>query len=337
MADLDEVAATGLVAVSDSAGRVAEAAVQGVLLAAHRHPTVGFPFGNPISFEWRHLPLIGVPYLVAAKTNGVRVAVCMGAAPGDGSAAPAAPAAFLMDRNRVLYGLPLQGAPAWVFQGGGTLLDAELAVGASGDPDAGYIITVFDAALVGGIPVHTAALTTRLEMAASAVQELSSPLVRFVVKRMVPLTATLTAEEVLGPGPRAPSDGFILTPQYAAVSSSGTAEAIFKLKDPHTLDVLWGDTGLWYGDGADFVGLSALRPKVDISGLPSQAAPAEPVVVELAIVEITEELLQLQFVALRPGKRQPNNVRCVERTLVSAREKVGLLDIVQALQRPAFP
>ena len=149
---------------------------------------------------------------------------------------------------------------------------------------------------------------------------------------MVPLDAHTTGDAVQGPGsgPAVPSDGFVLTPEYAAVSTPGTAEAIFKLKDPHTLDVLWGDTGLWYGDGADFVALRALRPVVDVAGLPAQL-PTAPVVVELAITDVTPERLALRFVGLRPGKRVPNNVRCVERTLVSAAEHVTLRDIVAAL------
>lgn len=346
MADVDEVARAGLEPVDTRADPLALVALQNTLQAAARNPVVGFPFGNPVSFEWRHQPQLRVPYRVAPKTNGVRVAVCLGLATRGGASTPAA---FVMDRNCAVYGLVLDAAPLWVFSKGGTLLDAELvpartpqetqAAGtpsdaapsdAAGHPSAAWEIVIFDAASVGGVLIQAYPLSTRLEAAAKVAAQLSSPTIRFSVKRMVALRPGLTPEEVLGPEPRLPSDGFVLTPEYAPASTSGTAEAIFKLKDPHTLDVLWADTGLWYGDGSDFVSLLALRPDTTVEGLPSPP-PLVRTVVELAIEEVTDRVLRLRFVGLRPGKRTPNNVRCVVRTLVSAQEHVALADIVAGL------
>ena len=345
MADVDDVACTGLTLLEEGA-KAPEAAfaVQRVLLAAGRNPTVGFPFGNPVSFEWRHLPLLRVAYRVAPKTNGVRVALVLGVVPppagvaspssaAGSAAAGAAPCAFLMDRTCRLFGLPLTAAPAWVFERGGTLLDAELVQ----DParDGAWRLVVFDGALVGGLSMQQAPLSVRLQMAAGVVDKLAAPGFAFGVKTMVPLVAGVTAEAVLGPEPRLPSDGFVLTPEYAGATTAGTAETVFKLKDPHTLDIWWADTGLWYGDGADFVSLAMLRPEVVVQGLPD-TPPVKPVVVELAITAVSDRTLTLQFVAHRPGKHAPNNARCVMRTLVSAQEGVTLADIVSRCADPSY-
>lgn len=129
-----------------------------------------------------------------------------------------------------------------------------------------------------------------------------------------------------------PHDGFVLTPEYGDCSGSGTAEFVLKLKDTHTLDLRWTDTGLWYGDGADYNTVHTLRPTVELINFPAARGPVTPVVVEAAATMPSPSTLHLTFLGVRPGKLEPNNVRCVTRTLVSVQEAATLESVVQALE-----
>lgn len=313
---MEDIVAAGFKSITTEAA-YRDAAV--VLQAAARNTTRAvFPFGNPVSIERRHLAVFEqLPYWVAQKTNGCRVALLFGRSVTD------APCAYMMSRAGDLFGLPCSGAAAqWVFRDGGTLLDGELV---RCDATGAWFVLVFDAALIGGVSLAPFPLSERLQGIASVCEAFDDGgALTLRPKTMWRLGAT-TPGVVAHPGDFA-VDGYILTPELDGPTGSGTAEAVFKIKAVHTLDVLLADGALLYGSAGDVVDVCTLRPVVTVVGLPT--TPQErPVVVEVAITAVDAEHLELTFVMARPHKATPNNVRCVRRTLVSAMENVTLEDV----------
>ncbi len=309
---VDDLRALGLTALGSKVALDIAGQVVGRLLDMAGRPFGLYPFGNPVSAETWHVGVVAdTAYALAHKTDGVRAALCLGTVRG-------MRVAVAMDREGTLFDLPGTQAPSYVWDG--TLVDCELL----GAPGAVQCVG-FDAALLAGLRCASESLTERLQSMRMLLEQVTMPGVALQVKRMVPLVPG--ARDRLGPSPW-PSDGFILTPEHHAPPGPGTAEHIIKVKEVHSLDVLWTDGGpssLWFGDGAGTVALSTLRPEVQVLDMPpATAVAAGPIIVELAVVSVQKHKLELRYLRTRPGKSVPNNARCVRRTLLSAQDPVSL-------------
>ncbi len=304
---MDDVGAAGFKEASAEAIRAAEH----VIRASGRH---GFPFGLPVSIEReRHLSLFTTrEFWATPKIDGTRVAVIFS------DKGP-----VLMDRARTCYALSVDKCPGFFARG--TLMDGELAFN---DVSKTWQVLVFDLAAVAGVPV-TDPLSKRLGALQALCPCVISSQVALVCKPMVRVTVEgLAALQTLLPHFRA--DGVIFTPEAEGPTRPGMAPHVLKMKTVHTLDLLWTDGGLWFGDAATTVPVSSLRPRVITTGFPP-CPPTTATVIEAAVHHVSDQELHLHFQTLRPKKSDPNNTLCVTRTLVSAIDNLTIADIVHAL------
>jgi hypothetical protein len=301
-----------------------------------------FPFGNPVSIERSHVAVIKqLPYWVAEKTDGVRVAIICTRTPGTTQAV-----SYIMDRMGQLYGLPLLCSQR-VFDG--SLFDAELVH----EPDTDtYAVQVFDvAALHGDACIGKASFTARRAVLqtlfhasdADWTADRSSALLtgrilsgrrdlHFVAKPAFQLTncdALQTAVSEL----RHATDGYILTPDGEGASEPGTAWTTYKVKTCHTIDLLWSANTLWYGEGDTLYPILDLRIHDDADVLitfdKTEFKTDAGCIVEVSpSIRADGATLHLTFVKARPDRDTPNNVVCVCRTLKSALDNICLDDVI---------
>jgi hypothetical protein len=340
-----KVALDGLVAASPAG----VAAFNALVAASNRVSASGFPFGNPVSIERHHVPIVASKqYWAAAKTDGIRVAVafCRDAG-GVGAAAAAGGHVVLRTRAGQTKGLAVQ-APDILFDG--TLLDVELAVQEGGSPQ--VVLLVFDIAMFAGHFCSQEPLSRRLahirDVCAGVAPAvfpggvLGSP--RLVPKSMVPLWVTDRLDGTDGPdGPDGTlaipthgcaADGYVFTPEDEPCARPGTAYTVFKAKPVHTLDLWVADDTLTFGREGEMRAVATLRPTVVARGLEALGPP--PVtgcVVEMAVSAVSDVSLVLTALGFRPDKNTPNNLECVVKTLLSAADVVTLQDVVAATRR----
>ena len=302
-------------------------AVVDVLIRAGRHSPTAYPFGNPISMEACHIPIVTAKgYWVTKKTDGTRVCLLFYTA---GSGASAFKMAVVMDRVGNLYGLKVSCDP-FLFKG--SIFDAELVR----CPDSGrFKIQVFDVAMLEGELLDREALSTRLQLISDVLEDTTclAPSASFEAKKMVRLqnlADLLTRHE----SELVPTDGFILTPEKGPAALPGTAWAVFKIKERHTVDLLLTDAVLWYGSGDELLRVDAfpgLEGRVvaadDLTKLPDGR------IFEFEVC-VTDAGLVLTKKCIREDKSTPNNAFCISRTLVSIRDAVTIHSLLPLLPPP---
>lgn len=285
-----------------------------VLKKAGRHVPNSYPFGNPVSIERCHLPIVkSMQYWITEKTDGTRVCIMFVTTEKE------VPLAILMDRTGNLYGFQVS-CDIELFDG--SILDAELMK--TGDSE--YTMYVFDVAMIEGEVLHKDPLSSRLELiedVVSGVESLTKGL--FIQpKKMFRLQKLDEFQEYIKASGHA-SDGFILTPELEKPPLPGTAWSIYKIKTFHTVDLLCVENQIWYGSGDELLRIDALPGwevtcDVDVSTLPNNS------IVEF-VVTITESRLRLRPTHVRPDKTVPNNALCVVRTIASIRDAITLADL----------
>jgi hypothetical protein len=300
----------------------------------------GFPFGNPVSIERRHVPIVAAQqYWAAAKTDGIRVAigfcgdneacgVSVTEKPSNQTQTPRQ--AIIRTRAGVTRGLTLR-APAVLFKG--TLLDAELAM-----QNETPVLLVFDVAMFGGVRCDRLPLHRRLEVLRDICAGIGpgvGAFVPMVPKDMVALWKwTAGAESHDGnvriPTHDCPTDGVILTPENEPCADPGTAYSVFKVKPVHTLDLWFVDDALTFGNAGDMMAVASLRPTVTLRGLHDIPRSVRGCVVEMAVDAVTDTEIILTAMGCRPDKTTPNNAECVWKTLASAADVVTLADVMHA-------
>jgi hypothetical protein len=399
----------------------------------------GYPFGNPVSVEKRHVDDIRRSrYLVAAKTDGIRLALVL----ASGLTSPRMEGvgmrnhecAFLVDRMHKMYAFPCS-AEAALFKG--TLVDMELVW----DPTRQCLVLLaFDIAVVEGDGnVAYDPLTSRLSTlatmfpydlekafnacevtadmvaggggggaaaAATSFTATNAPLrsfqgvkdakrtllskgfmvadvpgVMMACKRMRAVNIAIGPQEADDDDGRAadqtfvapyaltvpvpgesdlPCDGYVLTPEMLPASRPGTAWSIFKLKAAHTVDLLWSDNRLWYGDGDSMFELSTLYQQpssVTISFDDPPPSTLSPAIVEMlpmisnvgpasllsarvptihGSLDTKDSIalrrhIHLTFVSTRTDRDVPNNQVCILGSFNSVMDAVTL----QSIENPA--
>lgn len=306
-----------------------------VLLSRHGRAHQQYPFGNPVSIERRHMERIKeTPYCVAEKTDGVRAALV---ATTDANSTPVC---VLWDRCGRSYGMPVR-ADAAFFLGG--VYDCEV-VKSSAEPGVVKVL-IFDAAMLdGSVDVSGLPYTRRIEAlqavfpsgngpADKAGLTLSAlPHVRISVKRVYrlqDLAACVAESQRLGH----PSDGYVLTPDDGPPSAPGTAWNILKVKDCHTADFLWSQGNVWYLNGPD----TQMVTEDGTAELPGmrlcvcdrlKATPYNTIVEMRPVISPHDGRISLVFEHARPDRDVPNNLLCVQRTIVSARQGVSIQELM---------
>lgn len=289
-------------------------------LAADDHRTERFPGPNPVSLDSSHFgQLRGQPYYICEKTDGVRHALvcCTLDAPELGRRVNVC---ALVDRALAVYLLPLGCVPRAAYQG--TLLDGEVAWNRARRR---WEYIVFDAVCVSGIPVLNATLPRRLDAVhrvlrvyGRATPDPSPDPLDLRVKTFVPCTKLADYEASLDRINRQyATDGVILTPAVTPVQY-GRHHGMFKLKCGegvrHTVDFLVGADGrtLCVFDSGTHVAVGALRPG-EASVPPRSVAECAPV------GDGTWALVHL-----RTDKTTANDMYTYQKTLLNARENLGL-------------
>lgn len=322
--------------------------VRRFFLRLGRHGRQAYPFGKPISVERSHIPLIkSRPYWVCEKTDGLRVALVFL------KNASAKPVAYMIDTIGKIYGLQVSAAAAY-FEG--SLFDGELVY----RPDTrDYAVLVFDVACVHGDasiaakPYADRRDIIRRVFPSACVSEDTArrsvllegfilsgrPGVNLLRKDMYTLDQAADLKAAVKTLPHA-SDGFILTPDDDSCPGPGTAWTTYKIKERHTIDLLWDGTELWYGNGAELFPISGLN----LADIASGDAKLDKIVYtkgDLAsfasgsILEMTPEILAGGFICLRLEKKRvdcevPNNILCVSRTIKSVVDGISLDDFILA-------
>ncbi len=367
-------------------------AVTHLLRKLGRHSRAGYPFGNPVSIEKKHVSVVtnpAFPYWVAEKTDGVRVAlVCTRLNDKE--------CCYLMDRLGRLFAFPIQ-ADRRMFDG--SLFDAELVIphrasctGREGDDDdeddddargsneratpPPFVILVFDVASIeGDADAGKEFLTNRLRTLhatfPNAFSDVATPTLRdamankgFVVslhpdvvilakhmrlvgssKWLTPSAAPVDTDgsrrelEFAGPGTYSspsvsgldlPHDGYILTPDKQPACSYGMAPMVFKIKNTHTMDLLW-DGALWYGDGEELYRMDTLGEsrKFEIVAFPAHV-PSESIVEVSPSPSADNTAILLTYVGIRTDRSTPNNAVCVRGSIASMDDAVTLDAILAA-------
>ena len=317
----------------ESAQRAVAATLKGIGRTG-RHT---YPFGNPVSVERCHVDVIKqLPYWVAEKTDGVRVALICVSLPGTTEAA-----SYIMDRVGRLYGFPIAAAKTFFD---GSVFDAELVCQADNEM---HTLLVFDVAcLRGDGSIGSKPLSARLkaihgvflrqdDTRARDDAVLSNRVVsirrdvRVAAKDMYRLEDGVEAVHAAMKTLRHASDGYILTPEQGGASLPGTAWSTYKIKSAHTIDLLWTSGTLWYGEGETLFPITDLRlagmvraPQYDATEFKAYAG----CIVEVT-PEVTDGCMTLSFLKLRTDRDAPNNVVCVTRTLKSALDAVTIVDV----------
>ena len=311
--------------------------VKDVLIRAGRYSPATYPFGNPISMETCHIPVVAsTGYWATKKTDGTRVCLLFCTV---GSGATLCKVAVAMDRVGNLFGLKVSCDPH-LFAG--SIFDAEL-VQCPGSAD--FKIQIFDVAMLEGERLDREPLSARLALIEDVFADTVCllPRVSFETKKMVRLQnlRDLLNEEQPGPGgapPCVPTDGFILTPEDGPAALPGTAWAVFKIKEHHTVDLLLTDAELWYGSGDELLRVDAFpgyegRVEVtdDLTKLPDGS------IIEFQ-VGIAAKGLVLTKKCVREDKATPNNAFCLTRTLASIVDSVTIQTLLPSplqSRRPA--
>ena len=285
-------------------------------------PTSRYPFGNPVSIEKTHMSILSTcPYLVADKSDGVRVCIVLHSEKNTRCA-------VLIDRKGLAFGLPLE-ADAVFFKG--TVLDAELVRTHSGQ----YSILVFDACTLAGFQgIEHQPLSERLASLHSALGSMSVQVPGWSI-RTKPMFAVDAAgaaalETHIQALPYA-TDGYILTPNNEPACQPGTASQILKIKTCHTIDFMWSGGMLWFGDQKELFPVSNLSIQFDAQ----QLRPLRNgVIVEMSPQKDKDgTVAMLHFLQERPDKDTPNSYVTVHRTLQSIEDSVTLDAVVQAVMK----
>lgn len=290
-------------------------AVMETLRRAGRLTPHKYPFGNPVSIERCHLPILkSVKYWITEKTDGTRVCMLFT------ETSKAVPVAVMMDRVGNIYGLPVSCDPE-LFQG--SIFDAELLRNVDGT----YTIHVFDVAMLEGEVLRHEPLSDRLQLIEDVLEgtDVTIEGLKLVCKRMFPLS-DLDGFKSYVETHGHESDGYILTPEKEQAALPGTAWSVYKIKTIHTIDLLWVDGQLWYGSGEELLridGLPDWHISVESSDLSKLRSSS---IVEFAVY-IQDKQLQLKLMCERPDKAVPNNALCVMRTIASIKDAVTLADL----------
>jgi len=263
-------------------------------------------------------------YWVTDKSDGVRACLVL-------CRSPSTFVSVLVDRKGGMFAVSVQADEA-LFAG--TVVDAEVVHG----HDGGFVLLLFDTCCVAGRrEVEHEPLSVRLKVLREVVclaLSFRRPGVAVVTKPMFDLadSAGLAAHMArLG----YETDGYILTPDSDDASPPGTAPGILKLKTDHTLDFLWADGMLWFGDQTDLfpaqhLGL-AFQPQ-QLGGVRNHA------VVEMVPQTNKDgQVVMMHYLQERPDKDTPNSYVTVTRTLQSVRDNVTLESIGEALARGGQP
>jgi hypothetical protein len=274
-----------------------------------------YPFGNPVSIETTHLPILSsCPYYVADKSDGVRVCVILCRA---GSTCYS----ILLERTGKVYGFPLTADSAFFD---GTVLDAELVK----DKDNKFRILVFDSCALAGLKsVEYMKLSDRLELLRSSLVHVEINLAAWSmsVKTMFSLTdnpADITAHMANLPYA---TDGYILTPENEPTCQPGTAPRILKIKECHTIDFVWSSKMLWFGDQKELFPVTSIPLLFDATQL---RLVKNGTVVEMSPQKDKDgHVVMLHYIEDRADKDTPNSYFTVHRTLQSIADDVTL-DVV---------
>lgn len=303
-------------------------------LAADDARAERFPGPNPVSLDSSHFAqLRSQAYYICEKTDGVRHALvcCTLDVPELGRRVNVC---ALVDRALRAYLLPLQCLPRAAYQG--TLLDGEVAWNRARRR---WEFIVFDAVCVSGIPVLNATLPRRLDAVhrvlrvyARATPDPSPDPLDLRAKTFVPCTKLDDYEASLDRIRRQyATDGVILTPAVTPVQY-GRHHGMFKLKCGegvhHTVDFLVGADGrtLCVFDSGTHVAVGALRA--------GDAAPPRSVA-ECAPVDAAAGTWALLH--LRTDKTTANDMFTYQKTLLNARENLGLGHLYDVFPQQAAP
>lgn len=288
-----------------------------------------YPFSNPVSITRQHVPLVHAqPYWVAEKTDGVRVCLVL-TCRADGTRT-----SVLIDRRGQVYGLPVR-ASEDLFHG--SVFDGEL-VRVEGSGSATYKYLVFDVAAIAGVTVGGVAdepYSGRRKLVANLFDE-GAPLITclhpnltFVPKHMVLLGDVRSGAAQLPRADGHASDGYMLTPENGPVPPPGIDRSTFKVKAVHTVDFLWSDGMLWFGDGESRHPVTRLRDDVIVDVASFEGVPAG-VIVETVPELLPTGALSLRLDKQRPDRAAPNGTVSAQGTLQSARDAVTIEDVVGA-------
>jgi hypothetical protein len=286
--------------------------VTSVLKSAGRHSPYTFPFGNPVSIERCHVPIVqSMEYWITEKTDGTRVCLLFG------TSSAGVQTAVVMDRVGNLFGFPVA-CEAEMFHG--SVFDAEL-VRVGGE----HQILIFDVAMLEGEIIRDH-LSVRLELIADVVSKTVCGVTNLTLhaKNMVPVGKAMDLSSTVA------SDGYILTPEAGAAPLPGTAWSVFKIKTYHTIDVLCINKELWYGSGEELLRLDAL-PGFDVHCASDLATIPDNAVVEFFMDVSKDNVVTLRAKDVRADKNVPNNALCVTRTIASIQDNITLADLITVL------
>ena len=288
-----------------------------VLRRAGRYSPKAYPFGNPVSVERCHIPIIlARKYWITEKTDGTRV--CLIFTETDKGVATS----LLLDRVGNVYGFPVS-CDSELFRG--SVFDAELVQVDNGV----YAMYIFDVAMLEGEVLGAGVpLSERLELIADVVHhtDVGIPNLTLHAKRMFPLQ-DMDAFKMHCAANGHVSDGYILTPDKDQAPLPGTAWSVFKIKTSHTIDLQWVDGVLWYGSGDELLRVDGLPDwSVRLESDMKPYASGSIIEFDVCISEDGKTLL-LRAKCARPDKTAPNNALCLVRTVGSIRDAVTLADV----------
>jgi hypothetical protein len=305
------------------------------------------PCPCPRSLERKDLPLLlGAPYVVSEKTDGVRMFLLFGAMEGSGETY-----SVLIDRAYHIYPLALD-APNSFFDG--TLLDAEYRCG-----DA-PTLTVFDALVHCGYLLRRRPFHARHDTYMSVVKELrTNNALRIVPKLWSPLSdAQVMWNGIVASGRAA--DGLILQPLHGDDLTAGIQRDVFKWKPPHlhTIDMYLHFDGapngapvLRCGNGGGVLDVgkeygcvlidtdqpgsthTASFATIPFSVLREACVASGSIVVEVGFVSDAPGGMRLAPHRIRTDKTTANDRRVVEATFTNIREAIGVHEFSTAAVR----
>lgn len=196
-----------------------------------QEPPVAFPGPNPVSIDTSHFGEFGMqPYLLAEKTDGVRV--CLMACMYKGH-----DVCVLFDRKLIPYIFLLQCCPKPWF--GGTVMDGELVR----EKDSGTpVLSLFDAAIIGGIPIFRSLFSRRLEAIRASMTFYTHTATDTAHIECKPFLFGSEPDDVIylhlqQRAKRFATDGIIFMPEFDPIVI-GRHDRLFKLKTHHTLDFM---------------------------------------------------------------------------------------------------
>jgi hypothetical protein len=262
-----------------------------------------------------------------------------------------------MDRSCKFYGISLA-APEHLYDG--SVFDCELVAVKGPVP---FLLSVFDCACIEGDdkcgrdPLSKRLLAiacTFPSIADASVEVWECPrtlasangviascmdTLRIVSKpmaRLSELESLAAVRQLACPVIDVPCDGYVLTPEAQGAPLPGTAWDVLKVKAVHTIDLLWKDGLLWYGDGdalqtADMLSVPGLRVSA-VADVPLWVKSG--VIVEMSPTLVGDEhrgesrAVRMTFRAVRKDRDAPNSRTCILGTLSSAKDAVTLGDVI---------